>query len=56
VKIATYFSHFWLVHGVEEVLPIEREIPLLKIAIELLLDAFALEERLIHLEHLEKQC
>jgi hypothetical protein len=36
VKIATGFTPFQLVYGVEVVLPIECEIPLLKLTIELL--------------------
>ena len=40
----------------KSVLPVECEIPSLKLAIELLPDTFALEERLVHLEQLDEQC
>ena len=50
------FSPFQLVHGVEAVTPIECEIPSLKIAIHVLPDTTELEERLVHLEHLDEQC
>ena len=54
VKTATGFSPFQLVHGVEAVTPIECEIPSLKIAIHVLPDTTKLEERLLHLEHLDE--
>ena len=54
VKTATGFSPFQLVHGVEVVTLIEREIPSLKIAIHVLPDTTELEERLVHLEHLNE--
>ena len=50
------FSPFQLVHGVEEVTPVEWEIPSLKIAIHVLPDTTELEEHLLHLEHLDEQC
>ena len=50
VKTATGFSPYQLIHGVESVLPVECEIPSLKLAIELLPDTSALEEHLVHLE------
>ena len=56
IKTATGFSPFQLVHGVEAVTPIECEIPSLKIGIHLLPDRIELEERLVHLEHLDEQC
>ena len=43
-----------MVHGVEFVLPIECEIPSLKIAVELLPDTSSIEERLLYLEQLDK--
>ena len=43
VKIATGFSPFQLVHGVEAVTPIECEIPSLKISIDVLPDTTELE-------------
>ena len=39
----------------ESVLPVECEIPSLKLAIDILPDTFALEERLVHLEQLDEQ-
>ena len=54
VKTATGFSPFQLVHGVEAVTPIECEISSLKIAIHVLPDTTYLEERLVHLEHLDE--
>ena len=54
VKTATGFSPFQLVHGVEAVLPIECEIPSLKLAIELLPETTPLEERLLYLEQLDE--
>ena len=54
VKNATGFSPFQLVHGVEAVTPVECEIPSLKIAIHVLPDTTELEERLVHLEHLDE--
>ena len=55
VKTAMGFSPYQLVHGVESVLPVECEIPSLKLAIELLPDTSPLEEHLVHLEHLDEQ-
>ena len=55
VNTNTSFSPYHLVHGVESVLPIECEIPSLKLAVELLPDTSALEERLFHLEQLDEQ-
>ena len=55
VKTATGFSPFQLVHGVEAITPIECEIPSLQIAIHVLPDTDELEERLLHLEHLDEQ-
>ena len=56
VNTATGYSPFQLVHGVEAVTPIECEILSLKIAIHVLPDTTELEERLVHLEHLDEQC
>jgi hypothetical protein len=44
VKIATGFSPFQLIYGMEVVLPIECQIPSLKLAVQLLPDASPLEE------------
>ena len=49
-KTATCFTPFRLVHGVESVLPIECQIPSLRLAVELLPDTSPLEERLFQLE------
>jgi hypothetical protein len=56
VKIATRFSPFQLVHGVDSISPIECEIPSLKLVVALLPDTSNLEQCLIHLESLDKQC
>ena len=56
VKTATGFSPYQLVHGVELILPVECEIPSLKLDIELLPDTSPLEECLVHLEQLDEQC
>ena len=55
VKTTTGFSPYQLVHGVESVLSVECKIPSLKLAIELLPDTSALEERLVHLEQLDEK-
>ena len=55
VKTATGFSPYQLVHVVESILPVECEIPSLKLAIELLPDTSPLEEHLVHLEQLDEQ-
>ena len=49
-KIATGFTPFHLIQGVEYVLPIECQIPYLRLAVELLLDTSPLEERLLQIE------
>ena len=55
VKTATSFSPYQLIHGVESILPVECEIPSLKLAIELLPNTSTLEEHLVHLEQLDEQ-
>ena len=55
VKTATGFTPFQLVYGLESIFPIECEIPSLKLAVEILPDTSSLEERLLHLEHLDEQ-
>jgi hypothetical protein len=55
VMNSTSFSHFQLVHDMELILPIESEIPSLKLAIELLPNTSDLEEHLIHLERLNEK-
>jgi hypothetical protein len=54
VKTATSFTPFHLVHGVEETLPIECEIPILCTTIELLPDTAPMEQRLLNLESLDE--
>jgi hypothetical protein len=54
VKTVTGFSPFQLVYGLEAVLPIECQIPSLKLAVQLLPDTSPLEERLVHLEQLDE--
>jgi len=44
VKTAINFSHFQLVYGMEAILPIECQIPSLKLEVELLLNTSPLEE------------
>jgi len=48
------FSLFQLVHGVELILPIECEIPSLKLEIYLLPNMTDLEKCLVNLEHLDE--
>jgi hypothetical protein len=54
VKSATGFTPFQLVYGLESVLPIECEIPSLKLAVKLLPNTFAEEERLLYLMQLDE--
>jgi hypothetical protein len=49
VKSATGFTPFRLVYGVEAILPIECEIPSLKLVVKLLPNTSAEEERLLYL-------
>ena len=57
VKSATGFTPFRLVYGMESILPIECEIPSLKLVVELLPNTSAKEERLLYLMRLdETQC
>jgi hypothetical protein len=55
VKTATIFSPFQLIYGLEEVFPIECQIPSLKLVVQLLPGTSPFEERLVHLEHLNEQ-
>ena len=55
VKTAIGFFPYQLIHGVESVLPVECEIPSLKLAIDILQDTSTLEECLVHLEKLDEQ-
>jgi hypothetical protein len=50
LNTATSFSPFQLVYELEEVLPIECQIPSLKLAVELFPDSLPLEERLLYLD------
>ena len=57
VRNATRFTHFQLVYGLEAILPIQCEIPSLKLAIDLLPDTSKEEVRLLNLIHLyEMHC
>jgi hypothetical protein len=56
VKTVTGFSPFQLIYGMEAVLPIECQIPSLKLAVQLLPDTSPLEEWLVYLEQINKQC
>jgi hypothetical protein len=55
VKTATEFSPFQLVNGVESILPIECEIPSLKLVVALLPYTSDLERHLVHLESLNEK-
>eukprot|EP00253_Pinus_taeda_P030115 PITA_30115 len=54
VKDATDFTPFQLVYGLKVTLPIECEIPSLKIVVEFLPDTTLVEERLLYLERLDE--
>jgi hypothetical protein len=54
VKFAIGFTPFRLVYGIEAILPIECEIPSLKLVIELLPNTSAEEERLLYLMQLDE--
>jgi transposase InsO family protein len=54
IKSTTGFMPFRLVYGVEAILPIECEIPSLKLVVELLPNTSAEEERLLYLMRLGK--
>ena len=54
MKTPTGFTPFQLIYGLEAVLPIQCQIPSLKISIELLLDTSAEEERFIYLNNLDE--
>ena len=53
-KSATGFTPFQLVYGLEATLPVECEIPSLKLVVELLPDTSAEEEGLLYLERLDE--
>jgi transposase InsO family protein len=54
VKSTTGFTPFQLVYGLKSILPIECEIPSLKLAIKLLPNTSAEEERLLYLMQLDE--
>jgi hypothetical protein len=54
VKTATGFTPFQLVYGIEAVLPIECEIPSLKLTVELLPHTSVEEERFLYLTKLDE--
>ena len=54
IKNATGFTPFQLVYGLEATLPIEFEIPSLKLVMELLPNTSPKEERLLYLERLDE--
>ena len=55
-KDATDFTPFQLVYGLKATLPIECEIPSLKLVVELLPETSPQEERLLYLERLDETC
>jgi hypothetical protein len=55
VKTATIFSPFQIVYRLEAVLPIECQIPSLKLVVQLLPDTSPLEEWLLYLEWLNEK-
>ena len=54
VKIATSFTPFQLVYGLEAVLPIQCQIPSLKLVIELLPNTYTEEEIFVYLNNLDE--
>jgi hypothetical protein len=54
MKTATGFTPFQLVYGIEAVLPIECEIPSLKLKVELLPHTSVEEERFLYLTKLDE--
>jgi hypothetical protein len=54
VKTSTRFTPFQLVYGIESILPIECEIPSLKLKVELLPHTSAKEERFLYLSMLDE--
>ena len=54
VKTTNGFTLFKLVYGLESIFPIECEIRSLKLAVQLLPETSALEERLVELEQLDE--
>jgi hypothetical protein len=56
VNTAIGFSPFQLVYGLEEVFPIECQIPYLKLEVQLFPDTSPLEKHLLYLEQLNEKC
>jgi hypothetical protein len=56
VNTATSFSPFQLVQRLEEVLPIECQIPSLNLAVQLFPDTSPFEEHSLYLEQFDEQC
>lgn len=54
MNIDTSFTPFQLVYGLEAFLPIECEIPSLKLDVELLQNHYIKEEHLLYLSHLDE--
>ena len=54
VKMTTGFTLFQLVYGLEAIFPIECENPSLKFVVQLFLETFALEARLMELKQLDE--
>ena len=54
VKTTTGFTPFQLVYGLEVVLPIQCQIPSLKLVVELLPDTSTEEERFLYLKNLDE--
>ena len=54
IKSVTRFNPFQLVYGLEATLPIECEIPSLKIAVELFPNTSPEEERLLYFKRLDE--
>ena len=54
VKDETKFTPFQIVYGLEATLPIECEIPSLKLAVELMPNTSPKEEHILYLERLDK--
>jgi hypothetical protein len=54
MKSATGFTPFQLVYGIEAILPIECEIPSLKLSIELLPNTSTKEEHLLYIMQLDE--
>ena len=54
MKKSTDFAHFQLVYRLEETLPIECEIPSLKLLVELLRNTTMEEERFLYFNNLDE--